>query len=67
MKKKAYNGLRVTFVPIDGTNIITTSVCEIISVQYYVVGSMSECTTEEGDGDPEEGYSYNWNAEPTND
>lgn len=67
MDKEAYNGLVVTFVPMDGASIITASGCQIISVGYYVGQSgWSECNTE-GDhaDDPELGeYSYNWDRVP---
>lgn len=68
MLKKNYEGLDVAFVPITGADIITasdTDTCEVVSVQYYVgQEGWSECQTEEGSGDPSEGYSYNWNRRP---
>ena len=64
MSKKAYNGLAVAFVPTDGASIITASLCQIISVQYYVNDpNWGLCDTETGDGDPDDGYSYNWNRQ----
>ena len=64
MEKKAYDGLKVTFVPMDGANIITQSgECSIISVQYYVGQyGWGECDTEGKEEDAE--YSYNWNRVP---
>ena len=65
MGKKEYSGLNVRVVEIDEPSIVTASVCEVISVQYYVDPlTPSVCTTEEGEGDPDEGYSYNWNRVP---
>lgn len=67
MSKKRYNGLVFRFVPVNGTDIVANSqtTCTIISVQYYVgQAGFGECTTEEGDGNPNEGYSYNWDKVP---
>lgn len=65
MNKKAYNGLAVRFVPIDGASIITESVCVIVTVQYYVqTYGGSECETETYEEGLQEGYSYNWTLEP---
>ena len=68
MSKKEYRGLDVRFVSTDGMNILTqtpSGACRVISVQYYVNQvPQSVCDTESGDADPDEGYSYNWNAAP---
>ena len=66
MSRKKYNGLVVRFVPVNGTDIVANSgKCSIVSVQYYVgQEGFGECTTDEGDGDPSQGYSFNWNAAP---
>lgn len=64
MSKESYMGLAVTFIPMDGANIITESgPCSIISVQYYVNQyGWGECDTEGTPGGDE--YSYNWNRVP---
>ena len=67
MEKKKYNGLDVRFVPTNGMNMITaTSVCEIVSVQYYVTKGLGECDSQDPSAGGEIGYSYNWNRQPTN-
>lgn len=67
MEKKPYTGLDIRFVPVEDTDIVTASACQVVSVQYYVDQvPQSVCTTDQGDGeyDPDIGYSYNYNRRP---
>ena len=66
MSKKIYNGLEIRYVSTEGSNIITASACEEVSVQYYIVkGGLGQCDTEmQPSEDFDVGYSINWNNSP---
>ena len=69
MAKQNYDGLKVEFLPIEGTNVIRTSTaCSIISVAYYIkTWGQTTCETETYEEGLEVGYSLDWNAEPPDD
>ena len=67
MEKKPYDGLNLTFVPIDGEEIITASpgYCNPIAIQYYIVDfTDSQCDSQDPTESGKIGYSYNLNREP---
>ena len=69
MNQESYNGLEAVFIPVQDDNIVTASACIVISIQYYVdlEHPGSQCTTDVGDFDEDEGYGFNWSARATED